>query len=126
MKVDIATREDLMKMKQEIVSEITSLITQARIGGSTQELKKELLSEVKQYLKDRTSNPKDKEWLKAYEVRKLLSISNGTLQKMRAEGSIVFTRIGGLTFYRYEDIVKLMEDNKPQSPIQGFRKFSHS
>lgn len=117
MKVDIATREDLMKMKQEIVSEITSLLTQAQIGGNTQELKNELLSEVKQYLKDRTSNPKDKEWLKAYEVRKLLSISNGTLQNMRVNGTIAFTRIGGLTFYRYEDIVKLMEDNKYHNPL---------
>lgn len=50
-------------------------------------------------------------------MRKILGISNGTLQNMRINGTITFSRIGGLIFYKYEDIVKLMGENKFQNPL---------
>lgn len=52
-----------------------------------------------------------KEWLKSFEVRKLLGISPGTLQNLRVNGTLAFTRIGGLMFYRRDDIQKLLESN---------------
>ena len=48
-------------------------------------------------------------WLKSYEVRKLLGISAGTLQNLRVNGTLPYTKIGGLMYYRFEDIQKLME-----------------
>lgn len=45
-----------------------------------------------------------KEWLKSYKVRKLLSISPGTPQTLRKKGTIRFSKIGGLIFYKYADI----------------------
>lgn len=87
------------------------------------QFKEDLLGEIKSLLRSKNPNLSQKEWLKAFEVRKLLGISNGTLQNMRINGTIAFTRIGGLTFYRYEDIVKLMEENKYQNPLlKGLRK----
>ena len=59
----------------------------------------------------------NKEWLKSYEVRKLLSISPGKLQQMRVNGTIEFTQIGGLMFYKYDDIIKTMETNKHKNPL---------
>lgn len=53
-----------------------------------------------------------KEWLKSYEVRKMLGISPGTLQSLRRTGTLRFSKVGGLMFYRYEDVVKMMEGNR--------------
>lgn len=48
-------------------------------------------------------------WLKSYEVRKLLKISAGTLHRLRAQGILPFSRIGGTFLYKYEDVQKLVE-----------------
>ena len=69
-----------------------------------EEIKTEILNEIRTFLKAKRT-PQEKEWLKAFEVRKLLGISPGTLQNMRINGTITYTKLGGLTFYRYEDIV---------------------
>jgi hypothetical protein len=50
-----------------------------------------------------------KQWLKSIEVRKLLKISPGTLQNLRINGTLRFTRIGSLLYYKQEDINKLLE-----------------
>jgi hypothetical protein len=79
--------------------------------------KTDVLNEIRQILKLKGANPSQKEWLKSYEVRKLLGISPGKLQNMRVNGTIAFTQIGGLMFYKYDDIVKLMEDHKTKNPF---------
>lgn len=48
-------------------------------------------------------------WLKSSEVRKLLKISPGTLQNLRINGTLKFKRIGGIIYYKYEDIQKMLE-----------------
>ena len=48
------------------------------------------------------------QWLKSSEVRKLLKISPGTLQNLRINGTLNFNRIGGILYYKYEDLKKLM------------------
>jgi hypothetical protein len=82
-----------------------------------QTFKTEVLNEIRQIIRPKGANLQQKEWLKSFEVRKLLSISPGTLQNMRVNGTIVFTKIGGLMFYKYEDIMKLMEDNRHNNPL---------
>ncbi|MCC6182614.1 MAG: helix-turn-helix domain-containing protein [Bacteroidia bacterium] len=79
--------------------------------------KTEVINEIRQILKPKGSTLAQKEWLKSYEVRKLLGISPGKLQNMRVNGTIAFTQIGGLMFYKYDDIVKLMEENKTKNPF---------
>lgn len=75
-----------------------------------QQFKTELFEELKNILSGHSNKPR--KWLKSYEVREMLNISPGTLQNMRVQGTISFTKIGGLTFYAYEDIIKLMEGKK--------------
>lgn len=72
------------------------------------EFKIELLDELKKILKEHRGQPA-KKWLKSYEVRELLGISPGTLQSMRSNGTIPYTKIGGVMFYDYEDILKMLE-----------------
>ena len=69
--------------------------------------KAELLTEIKQILKPHTNEAK--QWLKSVEVRKMLSISPGTLQNLRINGTLRFTKIGGMMYYKLEDIHKILE-----------------
>ena len=77
------------------------------------ELKLELLEDFKRMLKEH-GGQSPKKWLKSYEVRKLLSISPGTLQNLRLKGTLPFTKIGGVLYYDHEDIQKTLQDNKKQ------------
>jgi len=78
-----------------------------------QQFKTELFEELKNILSGHSNQPR--KWLKSYEVREMLNISPGTLQNMRVQGTIAFTKIGGLTFYAYEDIINLMESKKKEA-----------
>jgi hypothetical protein len=55
---------------------------------------------------------KQKQWLKSNEVRKLLNISPGTLQNLRINGTLTYTKIGGIMYYDQTDIEKLLNGNK--------------
>ncbi len=67
----------------------------------------ELLNDIKAILKPGTGE--SKKWLKSYEVRKLLNISPGTLQTLRINGTLRFSKIGGMLYYKLEDIHRLLE-----------------
>lgn len=74
------------------------------------EFKTELLDDIKALI-DAQSGFKANKWLKSPEVRELLSISPGTLQNLRINGTLPYTKVGGVIYYDYEEIVKVMEDN---------------
>jgi hypothetical protein len=42
----------------------------------------------------------------------MLGISPGTLQNMRINGTIPFTKMGGILFYDSGEIQKILESNK--------------
>ena len=87
MAAEIITKEDLDQFKIELFAELKKLA----IGPSTEHA--------------------DKKWLKSAEVRKLLQISAGTLQNLRINGTISYTKVGSLLYYQQEDIIKLLEGN---------------
>lgn len=66
--------------------------------------KEELLKEIKQL-----DQGQSKKWLKSNEVRKLLSISPGTLQHLRINGTLRYTKIGGMMYYKLEEIYQILE-----------------
>jgi predicted site-specific integrase-resolvase len=53
-----------------------------------------------------------KKWLKSNEVRKLLNISPGTLQNLRINGTLRYTKMGSIIYYKQEDINKVLEGNR--------------
>jgi hypothetical protein len=66
-----------------------------------------LLTDLKEIIQ---STPQTtKQWLKSNEVRKLLNISPGTLQNLRINGTLSYSKIGGINYYKYDDIVKMLE-----------------
>ena len=70
--------------------------------------KRELLSEIKQLISTHTSQPV-KRWLKSFEVKELLHISTGTLHNLRTNGTLPFTKIGGVVFYDMIAVEKILE-----------------
>jgi Helix-turn-helix domain len=94
MEIEIITKEDLQTFRQLLLKELNGLVKAA---------------EQSQY----------KEWLKSGEVRKLLKISAGTLQNLRVNGSLAYTKIGGLIFYNYQDIEKLLEQNRVDNSMSS-------
>lgn len=83
MSLTILTKEDLQEFKTDILNEIKNLLT--------------------------SNNATPKQWLKSNEVRTILKISAGTLQNLRINGTLKYKRIGGIIYYNYEDIVKMLE-----------------
>jgi Helix-turn-helix domain len=71
-----------------------------------QEFGKNLLSQIKSLLGQSIEEPK--KWLKTYQVKNLLKISDNTLQTLRDNGTIPFTKIGGILFYSSDDINKVL------------------
>jgi len=49
-----------------------------------------------------------KRWLKSVEVRKLLNISLGTLQTLRNNGKLPYSKIGGLIYYDAHEIDRVL------------------
>jgi hypothetical protein len=72
-----------------------------------QQFRTQLLDELKEVLQQ--SKQSTKQWLKSSEVRKMLGISHGTLQNLRITRSLPYTKLGGIMFYKYEDIEKILE-----------------
>jgi hypothetical protein len=77
-----------------------------------EQFKSELLTEIKRLVQLDGSSHSNKQWLKSNEVRKLLKISPGTLQNLRINGTLSFTRVGSIIYYKLEDINKLLEGGK--------------
>ena len=69
-----------------------------------------LLNDLKEIINSKPQQTK--QWLKSNEVRKLLKISPGTLQNLRINGTLSYTKIGGIMYYDNTDIDKLLNGNK--------------
>lgn len=75
------------------------------------EFKIDLLQEIKKIIHSAEPN-NIKKWLKSKEVTKLLNISPGTLQNLRINGTLTYTKIGGTIYYDNTDIERLLITNK--------------
>lgn len=60
-----------------------------------EQFKRDLISEIKELI----NANKETKWLKSKDVKRILGISGGTLQKMRNNHEIPFKPVGGVIFY---------------------------
>ena len=70
----------------------------------------QLLNDLRQMLEPKEAKLV-KPWLKNAEVRKLLNISSNTVQRLRIAGKLRSSKVGGIHYYRYEDIEKLLNND---------------
>ncbi|MEO2072977.1 helix-turn-helix protein [Salegentibacter sp. 24] len=92
----------------------TSIIT----TDDLQEFKMELLDDIKNLLAKQSSG-KIKKYLKSSEVMDLLQISPGTLQNLRINGTLPYTKVGGIIYYDAEEIQNVMEENRVQHDLSS-------
>ena len=85
MTFEVITKDDLKTLKQEIITELKTIL-----GSQTEQ----------------------KKWLKSVDVREMLNISPGTLQNLRVNGTLPFTSMGKTMYYDYEDVIKILTQNK--------------
>lgn len=88
MQLEILTKSDLEIFKSDIIKEVANLLN---------------------------GKQENKKWLKSSDVRKMLNISPGTLQHLRVTRVLPFTKIGGLVFYDYAEVLKILDKNKTEA-----------
>lgn len=96
MAIEVITREDLNEFRTLLLSDLNAMFN--------------------------AKPQQQKQWLKSNEVRKLLNISTGTLQNLRVNGTITYTKIGGILYYSNSDLEKLLETNKVESTPNLFNR----
>ncbi|MFH1514330.1 MAG: helix-turn-helix domain-containing protein [bacterium] len=72
-------------------------------------LRDSLLKEIRLLI---GAKPDAKKWLKSSEVREILGCSPGTLQNLRVNGTLEYTKIGGTIYYSTESVNDVFEKNK--------------
>ncbi len=85
MNVDLVTKNDLDNHRDSLLKEIRAMM------GAT---------------------PLSKKWLKSSEVREILGCSPGTLQNLRINGTLEFSKIGGTIYYSSNSVDDVFEKNK--------------
>lgn len=88
----------------------TSIIT----TDDLREFKMELLEDIKNLLSQQQAPISSKKYLKSAAVMDLLQVSPGTLQNLRVNGTLPYTKIGGIIYYDAAEIQKVMDDNRVQ------------
>lgn len=96
MAIEVITREDLNEFRTLLLSDLNTMFN---------------------------SKPQQQKlWLKSNEVRKLLNISPGTLQNLRVNGTLTYTKIGGILYYSSNDLEKVIETNKVEATPNLFNR----
>ena len=83
----IITSEDLVAFKSDLLDEIKSIFKAIQDHGG-------------------------RRWLRSRDVKERLGISHGTLQNLRINGALPYTKVGGVIFYDQEDINKMISSNR--------------
>lgn len=91
----MVTREDLVAMKEELISAMSELL-------------------------NKTKSAQHPKWVKTKEALKILGVSPNTLAAMRNHRKLKFTRIGKILYYKEEDIMDMLERNKIESRDDGY------
>lgn len=84
-KIVVITKEDFDQFKQELLAEIKAIFDK---------------------------NINKVQWIRSKDVREMLGISDATLQTLRINKTIPAYKLDTTWFYKYEEILEVMERNK--------------
>lgn len=73
----------------------------------------QLINDIRQLLQSCGVRP-ERQWLKNSDVKELLKISSNTIQRLRISGKLKSSKIGGVHYYRYEDVESLLQSGIKQ------------
>ncbi|MFV8335944.1 helix-turn-helix domain-containing protein [Flavobacterium sp. RSP29] len=83
MNIEVITREEFNSFKQEVL----------------------------EALKPVRSN-QEKKFLRSSEMRKMFNISAGTLQNMRINGTLPYSKVGTTILYDYDEVLAILSKNR--------------
>jgi hypothetical protein len=86
MNVELVTKEDLQAFRLQLIDDLKRLLQSHEIP--------------------------QKEFLRSKEVRKILKISPGTLQTFRTNGTLNPSKLGGIMYYKMEEIDMHLNSNR--------------
>uniref|UniRef100_UPI00404B2F9C helix-turn-helix domain-containing protein n=1 Tax=Gelidibacter sp. TaxID=2018083 RepID=UPI00404B2F9C len=87
------------------------MATQVLTTDDLYEFKTQLFEELKKLMDNKPQSSK-KKYLKSSEVMEMLQVSPGTLQNLRINGTLPYSKIGGIIFYDAEEINLIMKENR--------------
>jgi hypothetical protein len=76
------------------------------------EFKTELIEQIKNIISTPHGPTNQKRFLKTSELQEALGLSPSTIHQLRIMRILPFTKINGVIFYDWEDIVVMMQKNK--------------
>ena len=79
-----------------------------------EDFKKELF-ELLSSLNEKPTSDQQK-WLKTADVKKMLGVASGTLNNLRSNGVLPYNKVGGLYYYRQEDVEKMLNGPEKKRP----------
>jgi len=85
---DLITRKDLKEFEEKLISEIEKL---------------------------RGNSAEPQKWLRSKDVQRIMGISASSLQNLRVNRELSYSKVMGSIFYDFEDVKKLLEENKLRS-----------
>ena len=103
---EIRANQKIKTMEQKTNS---TTINQLLTKEDLVEFRKNVVADIRELIIKSVEKPT---WIKSGEARQLLKISRSTLQLMRINGAISFTKLGNIFYYNYEDINKMMNKSK--------------
>ena len=59
---------------------------------------------------------KPNRWVRTSELKKILGITDSTAQYLRNTGALPFSKIRGTYYYKYDDVIEMLERNKVEVP----------
>lgn len=100
MEINVITNKDLENFKQVFLEELKSKILE--------DLKKHLHQVHTKFLQDQ----RRRKFLKSNQVEKMLGVCAGTVQNLRINGTLPYSKVGGTVIFDEDEIVKIIEENK--------------
>lgn len=79
-----------------------------------EDFKKELFDLLSSLNEKPTSD--QQKWLKTADVKKMLGVASGTLNNLRLNGVLPYNKVGGLYYYKHEDVEKMLNGPEKKSP----------
>ena len=97
MKNELITKDDLIEFRLQLIQDFRQIVEAKPIQQA-------------------------QSWLKSNEVKQLLNVSAGTLQNLRINGTLTYSKIGGTIFYDSVIIEKILQTNSRNAKINLFSK----
>ena len=93
MGVEIVTKADLEEFRLRLICDLEAIIAK--------------------HVKPSTG----KKWLRSHEILKMFDISSGTLQNLLNSGTLQRKKMGGLNYFDYEEIEKILNKDDKKTSI---------